>query len=102
MTPVRKKKHQRYVKGNVVYIQAAILEKTGVLLSHYQIFMLLLDEGMITKSDISLLDVPDLNKYGSSFTISERFYDTGLIPVDTAVRDWPSLFIDKRVENERD
>ena len=95
-------KKSRSLKASVVYIKAAIEEATGHKLTHDQVIILLLQEGLITLNQVGLIDVPDLNKYGSSYTPTEKIYDTSLIPVDVVVKDWPSLFIDKRVENERD
>ena len=68
-----------------------------------ELMALLLEEGLITVGMIKQLEVPDLNRYGQSYTPTEKIYDKTYIPVDVIVRKWPGLpEDDKRVEIEND
>jgi hypothetical protein len=96
-----KSKNTGLTRGNIVYIQAAVFENTGIKVPLHQLFILLLEERLITRSQISQLEVPNLNKYGSSFVPTEKIYDTTMIPVDVVIKDWPGLFTDRRVNNEQ-
>ncbi len=88
-------------RGNIVYIQAAVFENTGIKVPFHQLFIYLLEERLITRNQISFLEVPNLNRFGSSYTPTEKIYDTTMIPVDVVIKDWPSLITDKRVDNEQ-
>ena len=74
---------------------------TGVKVKLDELMCLLLEEGLITRGQIKQLEVPDLNRYGQSYTPTEKIYDKSYIPVDVVVTKWPSLpQDDKRVEIE--
>lgn len=72
--------------ANIILIQAAILAHTGIRVPHGELFRLLIEEGLITQGMITFLEVPDLNKYGSSYIAPERHKFEGIIPTDTYLR----------------
>ena len=56
--------------ASIVFIKAAILSATGVSLDEEDIIRLLLEEDMITPSQVRYLLVPNLNELGDSYVSS--------------------------------
>lgn len=97
------KKMKKKVLASIVAIRAAVWNATGVKVPLDELMVLLIEEGLITRGQIKQLEVPDLNRYGQSYTPTEKKYDKSYIPVDVVVTKWPGLpKDDKRVEIEND
>lgn len=85
------KKTHKKVLASIVSIQAAVYAATGIKVKLDELMNLLLEEGLITRGMIRQLETPDLNRYGQSYTPTEKKYDKTYIPVDVVVTKWPSL-----------
>ena len=97
----KRRKNNKKVLASIVAVQAAVLAKTGILVPRDELMVLLIEEGLITRAMIRQLEIPDLNRFGSSYTPTEKKYDKSYIPVDVVVNKWPGLAKDdKRVEIE--
>lgn len=86
--------------ASIIYVQAAVFERTGIRVKLDDLMLLLLEENIITRGMIRFLEVPDLNKFGQSYHRTERSYDP-ILPVDRVVSDRPSRFAEKELEIER-
>ena len=96
-----KRKRDKKLLSSIIYIQAAVYANTGIKVKLDELMALLVEENLITRGQIRDLAVPDLNRFGQSYTPTEKKYETVYTPVDVVVTKWPGLpQDDKRVEIE--
>lgn len=89
-------KTPKRVLSSIVYIQAAVFQATGIRVRADELMMVLLSEGLITRGMIRSLEVPDLNRYGQSYTPTEKIYqDIAAIPIDVVVTKYPELAVEE-------
>ncbi len=92
-------KTPKKVLSSIVYVQAAVFQATGIRVKADDLMLILLDEGLITRGMIRSLEVPDLNRYGQSYSPTEKIYrDVATIPIDVVVTKYPELVKEDEVE----
>lgn len=89
-------KTPKKVLSSIVYIQAAVFQATGIRVKADDLMMILLNEGLITRGMIRSLEVPDLNRYGQSYTPTEKIYsEIAAIPLDVIVTKYPEIIVEE-------
>lgn len=62
------------VLSSIIYIQAAVLQATGIRVKPDELMNILLDEKLITRSMVRGLQTPDLNRFGALPSTTEKIY----------------------------